>query len=434
VQKLIETRDLYTNFFTFEGVVKALNGVSMIVNRGETYGLVGESGCGKSVTVQSMMRIVQTPGRIVDGKIILFLNRSDMERGIDIIKRGEAYMQSIRGCAISMIFQEAGTSLNPVFTIGRQVGESFHFHRKLDMLGETIKDLNSEISAKGFFPVKGWKTLQKLLFQKELNYLKQYESKVGRIDSRLFELEGLTDPQSLNEKTSLVRLRERLSKKDPLIQFIRRIPFLKRYYKRLDRTITRHVVDILKELGVPNPENIVNRYPHELSGGMQQRIVIAIALSCHPTLLIADEPTSNLDVTIQAQIIDLIRTLKKTTISSVLFITHDLGLVAEICDKVSVMYAGDICETAAVKELFRNPLHPYSVGLLNSVPKIDQTGQLETIYGTVPNLINPPTGCRFHPRCPHAMKICAVKKPLTVEYSKDHYVACYLYDEKEKEA
>ena len=164
---------------------------------------------------------------------------------------------------------------------------------------------------------------------------------------------------------------------------------------------------------------------------MQQRIVIAIALSCHPTLLIADEPTSNLDVTIQAQIIELIKTLKETSISSVLFMTHDLGLVAEICDKVSVMYAGDICETALVKELFQNPLHPYSVGLLDSVPKINQTGQLETIHGTVPNLINPPTGCRFHPRCPHAMEICSGVKPPIIEYSKDHYVACYLYIEKD---
>jgi len=154
-------------------------------------------------------------------------------------------------------------------------------------------------------------------------------------------------------------------------------------------------------------------------------------LSCHPTLLIADEPTSNLDVTIQAQIIELIKTLKETSISSVLFITHDLGLVAEICDKVSVMYAGDICETALVKELFQNPLHPYSVGLLDSVPKINQSGQLETIHGTVPNLINPPTGCRFHPRCPHAMEICSGVKPPIIEYSKDHYVACYLYSEKD---
>jgi peptide/nickel transport system ATP-binding protein len=178
---------------------------------------------------------------------------------------------------------------------------------------------------------------------------------------------------------------------------------------------------------VPNPGRIAATYPHELSGGMQQRIVIAIALACHPVLLIADEPTSNLDVTIQAQIIDLIKLLKKTTISSVLFITHDLGLVAEICDRTSVMYAGDISETAEVKELFKNPLHPYSQGLLRSVPKAAQTGELATIPGAVPNLIQPPSGCRFHPRCPHRMAVCSGVKPPMIEHSPGHWVACYLY-------
>jgi peptide/nickel transport system ATP-binding protein len=160
---------------------------------------------------------------------------------------------------------------------------------------------------------------------------------------------------------------------------------------------------------------------------MQQRIVIAIALACHPVLLIADEPTSNLDVTIQAQIIDLIKNLKKTKISSVLFITHDLGLVAEICDRTSVMYAGDVSETAAVKEIFRNPLHPYTQGLLRSVPKVEQTGELATIPGGVPNLIEPPTGCRFHPRCPRVMTVCSLQKPPLIEYSEGHWVACHLY-------
>jgi peptide/nickel transport system ATP-binding protein len=196
--------------------------------------------------------------------------------------------------------------------------------------------------------------------------------------------------------------------------------------------VRRHVVELLRSLGVPNPERIADGYPHELSGGMQQRIVIAIALACHPVLLIADEPTSNLDVTIQAQIVELIKSLKQKVISSVLFITHDLGLVAEICDRASVMYAGDIAETASVRELFRRPLHPYTQGLLASVPKVSQTGELATIRGTVPNLIDPPSGCRFHPRCPQAMEVCKSVKPPTIEHSPGHWVACYLYTDGKK--
>ncbi len=426
MKKLIETQELYTDFFTFEGVVKALNGVSVVVNQGETYGLVGESGCGKSVTVRSIMRIVQQPGKIVDGKIILFFKQKDRQKGIDIIERSEAFMESIRGNDISMIFQEAGTSLNPVFSIADQVGESFHLHRLDGMLEETIQQLGAEIAETWFIP-RFWKTLQIALYKSELNHLKAFDRRVGEIDSRLADLEDIGDPHSLSRKAYLHRRRERLSKKNPWIQFVKHIPFLRRYYRRLKKTIKHHVVELLKELGVPNPDNVVCCYPHELSGGMQQRIVIAIALACNPILLIADEPTSNLDVTIQAQIMELIKTLKKTTIASVLFITHDLGLVAEICDRVSVMYAGDICETVAVKELFRKPLHPYSQGLLNSVPRLEQADTLETIPGTVPNLINPPSGCRFHPRCPHAMEVCPKEKPSLIEYEENHYVACYLY-------
>jgi peptide/nickel transport system ATP-binding protein len=199
------------------------------------------------------------------------------------------------------------------------------------------------------------------------------------------------------------------------------------YRLRLRTTIRAQVIALLRSLGIPNPENVAQRYPHELSGGMQQRVVIAIALACHPTLLVADEPTSNLDVTIQAQIVELIKDLKRTTISSVLFITHDLGLVAEVCDRVTVMYAGDVSETASVRDLFRQPLHPYTRGLLASVPKVDQREELSMIPGAVPNLIRPPEGCRFHPRCPKRMDICVKQKPATVEHSPGHWVACHLY-------
>jgi peptide/nickel transport system ATP-binding protein len=211
------------------------------------------------------------------------------------------------------------------------------------------------------------------------------------------------------------------------VSLVRRVPFLRRYRRRLRATIRAQVVELLRSLGIPNPENVARSYPHELSGGMQQRIVIAIALACHPTLLIADEPTSNLDVTIQAQIVDLIKSLKKTIISSVLFITHDLGLVAEVCDRVTVMYAGDVSETAVERELFRAPLHPYTQGLLASVPKAHQEEELAMIPGAVPNLIAPPAGCRFHPRCPHAMSVCSAQKPPLVEHSPGHWVACHLY-------
>jgi peptide/nickel transport system ATP-binding protein len=427
VEKLIETRELYSDFNTFEGVVKALNGVNVVVNEGETYGLVGESGCGKSVTVRSMMRIVQAPGRIASGKVVLFFRAEDRSQGIDIVRRSEAYMTSIRGDSISMIFQEASTSLNPVLSIGYQIGESFHFHRRAQMLDETIEELDAEIAAGRPGPPLGWKRLERSLFERERRALAAHKEKIEAIDKEIYGLEISTDADSSRRKEELDFRRDSLRERGLGLSVAMRTPFLRRYQKRLDRTIRRHVVELLRSLGVANPERIADAYPHELSGGMQQRIVIAIALACHPVLLIADEPTSNLDVTIQAQIVDLIKRLKETKISSVLFITHDLGLVAEICDRTSVMYAGDVSETATVKELFREPLHPYTQGLLRSVPKVEQAGELATIPGAVPNLIDPPSGCRFHPRCPHKMDICSISKPSTIEHSPGHWVACHLY-------
>ncbi|MFO8064713.1 MAG: ABC transporter ATP-binding protein [Spirochaetia bacterium] len=424
---LISTKDLYTNFYTFEGAVKALNGVSVQVRRGETYGLVGESGCGKSVTVRSMMRIVQAPGKIEDGEIRLFLHEEDKLKAIDILDRSEAYMRSIRGNEISMIFQEASASLNPVLTIGYQVGESFIFHRKVEMIEKTNEQLDAELAEGVGAPASWWKRMQRRLFAREHGLLKRYLEKVSQIDRQIDELEGAEDAASLRKKKALKNRREKVWKGDYILSLVKRLPLLKRYHRRLFTTIRAEAIALLESLGVPNPTNVVDRYPHELSGGMQQRIVIAMALACSPTLLIADEPTSNLDVTIQAQIIDLIRRLKETSIASVLFITHDLGVVAEICDRVTVMYAGDTAETATVKELFRTPLHPYTQALLNSVPKEQQDEELATIPGTVPNLVNPPTGCRFHPRCPHAMDICRREKPPVTEYSPGHTVSCHLY-------
>jgi peptide/nickel transport system ATP-binding protein len=432
VEKLVETRELYADFHTFEGVVKALNGVSIVVNEGETYGLVGESGCGKSVTVRSMMRIVQKPGRISGGKVVIFFRADDRSKGIDIVSRSGAYMTSLRGDSISMIFQEASTSLNPVLSIGYQVGESFQFHRRVEMIEETVKEMDGEIES-GLAPLlEGWRKFQRSVLSEELAVLKRYKALIEKIDHELYALEEKEDAESGGRKRALNRKRDSLGSKSPIVEILARVPIIGSYRKRVDRTVRRHVVSLLRSLGVSNPERIADSYPHELSGGMQQRIVIAIALACHPVLLIADEPTSNLDVTIQAQIVDLIKQLKKTAISSVLFITHDLGLVAEICDRTSVMYAGDVSETATVKELFKNPLHPYTQGLLRSVPKVEQSGELSTIPGAVPNLIQPPSGCRFHPRCPHRMDVCSGEKPPTIEHSPGHFVACYLYTDGKK--
>lgn len=428
MEKLVETQELCANFYTFEGVVRALNGVSVVVNHGETYGLVGESGCGKSVTVRSMMRIVQEPGQIDGGKILLFFSKDGRTKGMDLLTRSEAYMRSVRGNDMSMIFQEASTSLNPVLSIGDQVGESFYLHRLEEMLKSARAEVERELEGRLFFLTRGWKGFQRAMFGREIHRLKLRDEMVADIDAELLKLGMKTDPASEGWRETLNNRRDRIRTRDPLVEVAKRFPFLRRYYRRVERVVRRAVIEVLTQLGVPNPANVVDRYPHELSGGMQQRIVIAIALSCHPALLIADEPTSNLDVTIQAQIVDLIRRLKKTRISSVLFITHDLGLVAEICDRVTVMYAGDVVETASVRELFRSPLHPYTQGLLHSVPGLEQEGELPTIPGTVPNLVHPPSGCRFHPRCPHAMDICAEEKPEAREHSPNHWVACHLHD------
>jgi peptide/nickel transport system ATP-binding protein len=425
---LAETRDLFTNFYTFEGVVRALNGVSVVIRHGETYGLVGESGCGKSVTVRSLMRIVQAPGRIESGGILLFLNEANRAQGIEIVDRTEAYMESIRGCDISMIFQEPGAALNPVMSVLDQVGESFRFHRMDAMIAETVTSLEeSRAGMRRRDPRRALRRLQVALLRTELAGATRYAQRVARIDNELYLLEDRKDEEARERKSALNNARDRTWPHGGAASVARRVPVLRRYRRPLDATVRRHVVELLRSLGIPNPENVVRRYPHELSGGMQQRIVIAMALACHPTLLVADEPTSNLDVTIQAQIVELIKELKRTTITSVLFITHDLGLVAEVCDRVTVMYAGDVCETAEVRELFRGPLHPYTAGLLASVPKADQQEELSMIPGAVPNLIAPPEGCRFHPRCPKRMEVCDKQKPSTVEHSPGHWVACHLY-------
>ena len=385
--RLLETVDLVTNFYTYEGVVRALNKVSLVVDHGATFGLVGESGCGKSVTARSIMRIVPEPGRIESGKVIVYLDDADRQNGIDLLEQSEAAMESLRGDQISMIFQEPNAALNPTMSIGDQVSESFLFHQTKDMSANILQGLKD--SGHHLF-----NPLQRCLLA------------IYRI--------AAVNPDDLR------------------LRILARLPLLKLWQKRLKKEAVRRSIEIIDKLGIPNPEQVVRQFPHNLSGGMKQRIVIAMALACNPVLLIADEATSNLDVTIQAQILDLLHRLKEDVISSILLITHDLGVVAETCDRVGVMYAGNLCEVADVGELFQNPLHPYTGALLAAVPKFDVDETLRSIEGSVPNLVVPPPGCRFHPRCPHAMEVCRTAFPEMKEVKKDHLLACYWVEERLK--
>jgi oligopeptide/dipeptide ABC transporter ATP-binding protein len=322
---LLRVRDLTTRFSTHEGTVHAVEGVSFTIEKGKTLGLVGESGCGKSVTALSIMRLIPTPpGRIVGGEVIF--------EGQNLLQYGERRMRGIRGEKISMIFQEPMTSLDPVFSIGHEIMETVRLHQGL---------------------------------------------------------------------------RRTRAKKQ--------------------------AVEALRTVGIPDPERRITSYPHELSGGMRQRAMIAMALSCNPSLLIADEPTTALDVTIQAQILRLIDDLKQKFGTSVLLITHDLGVVAEMCDFVAVMYAGHIIEYTDVLTLFEKPLHPYTVGLNRSIPRLDiETERLDTIQGLVPSLVDLPAGCPFHPRCSKVMPVCRKTMPRLLATEKKHLVMCHLYGEEGK--
>jgi len=317
--ELLQVKDLRTSFFTSEGEVRAVDGVSFAIEEGKTLGLVGESGCGKSVTSLSIMRLVSSPpGKIVDGEI--------RYRGRDLLKLSGSEMRKIRGNEISMIFQEPMTSLNPVFTVGNQIGEAIQLHQGL-----------------------------------------------GKKETR--------------EKT----------------------------------------IEMLRLVKIADPQTRVDDYPHQLSGGMRQRVMIAMALSCNPSLLIADEPTTALDVTIQAQILELMKELQQKLGMALLLITHDLGVVAEQADEVAIMYAGKIVEQAKTKAMFDRPLHPYTVGLLKSLPGVEnKRKRLDAIPGVVPSPLHLPSGCRFRDRCFKAAGICAEAEPQLLEKEKDHWAACYF--------
>lgn len=348
----LRIEDLIVRFYTYEGIVKAVEKAKLNLRRGETLGVVGETGSGKSVTALTIMALTPTPGRVEGGNIYFRKTTGEI---VDILKLNEAELLRIRGKEISMIFQEPNAALDPLYTVGDQIAEAILTHRMREML-EKVEEL-------------------------EKNRRKTFLDKV------------------------------------PI--------FRKNVRKRLlNEVVRREIVELLRLMEIPDPERVVDSYPHELSGGMQQRIVIAIALACSPILLLADEPTTNLDVTVQAQILDLIMRLKRRFGSSIIYITHDMGVIAEISDRVAVMYAGNVVEVAPVKEIFKNPLHPYTRALLESIPKPGST--FKSIPGTVPNLVNPPSGCRFHPRCAYALEKCSREIPELMQVSGEHYVACHL--------
>jgi len=319
-ERLLDISELRTYFFTEAGVVKAVDGISVNVNAGETIGLVGESGSGKSVTAQSALRIVPKPGRIVGGSI-----KFD---GEDLLAKSEDEMRKFRGPKMAVVFQDPTTSLNPVYTVGKQLTDIIRLHR--DMTKEEAR------------------------------------------------------------KSSL---------------------------------------QILERVGIPAPEERLKAYPHELSGGMKQRVAIARALTCEPKLLFADEPTTNLDVTVQAQVLDLLKALQKEFNMAMVMITHDMGIIADMTRRVTVLYAGKVMEVADTATIFNSPKHPYTEALLKAVPNVAQTQTLEVIPGNIPNLIEPPSGCVFHPRCKYAKEICMKEVPPLEKVDEGHYVACHRWRE-----
>jgi peptide/nickel transport system ATP-binding protein len=385
MEDLIKIRDLTVRFYTYEGVVYAIDDLDLDIRRGETLGIVGETGSGKTMTALAILRLIPYPGKIESGSITFF----DRKRGneLELLKLGQERMRSIRGNKISMVFQEPGSALNPVYTIGDQISEVFLLHRRRELADRARQQLDNLLKdrdgAGASLKRPFWRWQRRL-----------YDKIAGQ--SRALE------PRLLG-----------------------RLPLFRRLLWRLRYEATLLTVDMLKDVEIPDPVRVTSQYPHNLSGGMKQRAVIAMALACAPDLLIADEPTTSLDVTIQAQMLELFRRIKVDKGASVLFITHNLGVASEVCDRVGVMYAGRLCEAASVEEMFLHPLHPYTKALLNAVPMPGK--ELHTIPGTLADSLNPPPGCRFHPRCPSAMPMCSQERPKPKEVSKDHIVACYLY-------
>ena len=361
-QDVLTVNNLKVTFHTYAGDVKALDGVELSVRKGELLGLVGESGCGKSVTALAIVGLLPPNAEIVSGEVLL--------DGVKLLGMKKEDLRMTRLTDVAIVFQDPMTYLNPVLTIGSQIVEII--------------------------------STQPELFVKELvrNRLEEIDAAKTSTDGEL-KVEG---ERLRNAQTNQIGKNE--------------LKHLARLY----------AISILKSVRIPEPEKVFKMYPFELSGGMRQRAMIAMALVRRPKLLLADEITTALDVTVQAQALQLLQQLKKTIDTSVLLITHDLAVVAEVCDRVAVMYAGNVVEVANVEELFKNPLHPYTQGLLASVPRVDIALTEQTsIEGSVPDLMFPPSGCRFHPRCPKVFGKCPATKPTLIEVSPGHLVSCFLY-------
>lgn len=491
-------KGLRTFFFTYDGVVRAIDGVSLKIRRGETLGLVGETGCGKSVTAFSITRLIpDPPGRIIDGEIwyrganlLWGLDREasyrfnaktqqvKIRRWFRRIKATNERMAAVRGSGVAMIFQEPSQAMNPIFSVSDQVGEALLLHRGIEIIdslltshpeapearpaidaivaaattrapGElrgTARQLaevvgSHSIATQAYYLARGAEggdaadlatDLEHSLGRLRLSGMQRkylaHRRRLMVLDearNKEFMAEMLTQ-RSRSSARAAIRRRHRAER---LTHFYYGLWGIRsRIAHNLREEMFWRVVAQLEGVSIANPVQIARGYPHELSGGMLQRVMIAMALCSEPELLIADEPTTALDVTIQAQILELMRDLKERVGTAIMLITHDLAIIAEVADRVCVMYAGQIVEAGPVLDIFSRPLHPYAQGLLASIPRLDRPDkELISIPGSVPNLIHPPEGCRFHPRCPYAMPVCKEKRPPTTVEGPDHTVACFLY-------
>ncbi|MGP8077964.1 MAG: ABC transporter ATP-binding protein [Thermoplasmata archaeon] len=519
---VLDVQNLKTYFFTYDGVLRALEGIDLQARAGETTGVVGETGCGKSVTAFSIARLIGDPGRVMSGKVLLnganllwgldkearykkigSTGRVKVTRSFRRIKAGNDRLASVRGRGIAMIFQEPGQAMNPVFSIADQLGEGILLHRGVEVAEGLLKADRAAggvagVASEEFVPdsdkIEGAPVeilpgvagqIERLIQVAVTGDRESLRTAAGEVAAaaglpslapELFYLLQDAGPQALSRKPRLFRALHRVrltrlqrnylihQRKLMILQqgikdlYLKEMKFeksqlaarsriaiqmrferLRHFYfglwgvnRRVNRPIKDElfwrVVLLLEGVRIANPVLVARGYPHELSGGMLQRAMIAMALSSEPALLLADEPTTALDVTIQAQILELMNQLRTRVGTAIVLITHDLGVVAEVCDRVNVMYAGLIIESGLVHELFRRPLHPYTQGLLASIPRFDQPDkELSSIPGSVPNLIHPPPGCRFHPRCPYAMPVCKEVRPIPQMEGEDHMVACHLY-------
>ena len=418
---VFEFKDLKTWFYTDDGIVKAVNGVSFEIPEGKTVCVVGESGCGKSVTALSMMHLVQTPpGRIVGGQILM--------DGVDLLKLSDREMQQINGKQIGMIFQEPMTSLNPVFTAGEQISEVMLLHEPRELAAAAIQRMDAVENALA----EGKRAKMAMNEKGELSCSECGTEVDGRgeLCPGCGSYLGRKSAGQVRFKNSFGRRSMRKVINDPEsfgLYLSGKLPVLRRYKKLLEWEAMERAIDVLKLVKVPDPVNVATSYPYELSGGMQQRVMIAMALVCRPQLLIADEPTTALDVTIQAQILELINDLKQKTGASVIMITHDLGVISRVADEVLVMYAGKAMEYGSARDVFTQPRHPYTAALLKSIPNLeDDVERLHVIEGMVPSLSKRPEGCLFNPRCKHVMPVCREKRPALTTGPDGRRVRCFL--------